>query len=96
MFELKQIQFQKKPKYSKNIIRYALLLRYTSLPFDSLGLSITFIIFLEENYGGRNRMCSTKILVRVPGSQVEVIAQQLACTRNNRRKGLTGSVTKDK
>ena len=29
--ELKQIQFQKKPKYSKNIIRYALLLRYTSL-----------------------------------------------------------------
>ena len=29
--ELKQIQFQKKPKYSNNVIRYALLLRYTSL-----------------------------------------------------------------
>ena len=29
--ELKEIQFQKKPKYSNNIIRYALLLRYTSV-----------------------------------------------------------------
>ena len=29
--ELKQIQFQKKPRFSSNVIRYALLLRYTSL-----------------------------------------------------------------
>ena len=29
--ELRQLQFQKKPIYSSNIIRYALLLRYTSL-----------------------------------------------------------------
>ena len=29
--ELKQIQFQKKPRFSSSIIRYALLLRYTSL-----------------------------------------------------------------
>ena len=29
--ELQQLRFQKKPRFSRNIIRYALLLRYTSL-----------------------------------------------------------------
>ena len=54
--ELKQIQFQKKPRFSSNVIRYALLLRYTSLQsYRLIAKKLTIVVIFKEDNGRRDR-----------------------------------------
>ena len=49
--ELKELKFKKKRIFSPNVIRYSILLRYTSLrTYQLLMNSISILVFTEKNH----------------------------------------------
>ena len=60
--ELKALRLQKKPRFSNSVIRYALLLRYTSLQYRLVAndFPLPSLSFLKKiTQGGTSRLSST-------------------------------------